>query len=168
MRKFLSTFKLLGAAVRPLWCALGCAAMALPMSSANATLGGDAASVNTDRVRMQVPAAVRTNGSLAGTYTIHEMTLPTGTVVRQYLSYSGVVFGVTWSGPFKPDLQQLLGRHFQTMLDRQAGDVHAGSPRVVQQWADLVVESGGRPRNFIGRAYLPSAIPPGAGAQDIQ
>jgi hypothetical protein len=141
---------------------LGCAA------TARATLGGDAASVETDRVRMMSRQAARVAPQSSATYTVHETTLPTGTVVREYVSAAGVVFGVAWSGPFKPDLRQLMGPHFETMNARQAGHVSAGRPLISQQNADLVVESGGRPRNFFGRAYLPGAIPAGVSSQEIQ
>lgn len=137
-------------------------------SVARATLGGDAASVETDRVHMTVARAARVTQAASGSFSVHETTLPTGTVVREYLSAAGVVFAVAWSGPFKPDLRQLMGAHFATMAARQAGHVSAGHPFISQQNADLVVESGGHPRSFVGRAYLPGAIPPGVSPQDIQ
>ncbi|HXC41303.1 MAG TPA: DUF2844 domain-containing protein [Burkholderiales bacterium] len=132
-----------------------------------ATLGGDRASVEGDGARMGA-GAMRLRGSVAGTYTVHEATLPSGTQVREYLSTAGVVFGVAWSGPFKPDLRQLLGPHFDTMIARQAGHLHAGRPALRQQESDLVVESAGHTRNFIGHAYLPGALPPGVSPEDIQ
>ena len=137
-------------------------------ANAGATLGGGSASLGVDRARMHARGTERVSGSIPGTYTVHESSLPTGTLVRQYLSTAGVVFAVTWSGPFKPDLQQLLGAHFDTMLARQAGHVHAGAPLVAQHNADLVVESGGHMRGFVGRAYLPAALPPGVNVQDLQ
>jgi hypothetical protein len=147
---------------------LAASLLLLVAATASATLGGDAASVDADRARMNVKHAARLTASSTGSYTVHESTLPTGTVLRQYLSASGVVFGVAWSGPFKPDLRQLLGPHFDTMITRQAGHVHAGRPFINQQESDLVIESGGHPRSFVGRAYLPSALPAGVTAQEIQ
>jgi hypothetical protein len=143
------------------------AAALLAGTGAHATLGGDAASVDTDSVRMHVAKGVQVTPATSGSYTVHEATLPTGTVVRQYVSNAGVVFAVTWSGPFKPDLRQLMGTHFDTMAARQAGHVSAGHPFISQQNSDLVVESGGHQRAFFGRAYLPSAIPAGVTPQDI-
>lgn len=138
------------------------------VAAAHASLGGDSASIEADRVHMQVDHAARQTPSSNGNYTIHETTLPTGTIVRQYVSTAGVVFAVTWSGPFKPDLRQLMGPHFDTMIARQAGQVNAGHRFVSQHEADLVVESGGHPRSFVGRAYLPSALPACIIVQDIQ
>jgi hypothetical protein len=137
-------------------------------AAAYATLGGDAASVETDRVHMMAKHAARLVQPSSTSYSVHETTLSTGTVVRQYVSAAGVVFGVAWSGPFKPDLRQLMGPHFETMNARQAEHVSAGHPFISQQNADLVVESGGRPRNFFGHAYLPGAIPAGISPQEIQ
>ena len=136
--------------------------------AARASLGGDSASIEADRMHMKVDHAARLTPSSTGIYTVHETILPTGTIVRQYVSTAGVVFAVTWSGPFKPDLRQLMGPHFNTMIVRQAGQVLAGHRFVSQHEADLVVESGGHPRSFVGRAYLPSALPAGIAVQDIQ
>jgi hypothetical protein len=145
-----------------------CLGASLGWAPAHATLGGNAASMQNDGVRMQARGAARESGSLAGTYTVHETTLPEGTLVRQYLSTAGVVFGVAWSGPFKPDLQQLLGPYFGTMVARQSGHRHAGAPRLTQRHSDLVVESAGHARNFTGHAYLPGALPPGVAPEDIR
>jgi hypothetical protein len=141
---------------------LGCATIA------HATLGGDTASVDTDSARMMAKHAARQVQPNGVSYTVQETTLPTGTVVRQYVSAAGVVFGVAWSGPFKPDLRQLMGQYFDTMNARQSEHVSAGHPFISQQNADLVVESSGRPRNFFGHAYLPSAIPAGVSPKEIQ
>ena len=136
--------------------------------SANATLGGDAASVETDRLSMKVEHAARQNLAATGSYTVHETVLPSGTVVRQYLSSNGVVFAVAWAGPFIPDLKQLLGLHFDTMIANQAKQSNAGHRSFSQNEADLVIESGGHPRSFVGRAYLKSAIPANVTTQEIQ
>jgi hypothetical protein len=135
---------------------------------AQAYLGGNTASVEADRVHMKAQQAARMTQSFSGAYTVHETTLPTGTIVRQYVSKADLVFAVTWSGPFKPDLRQLLGVYFDTMVARQAGQVHVGRPFVSQHAPDLVVESGGHPRSFFGRAYLPGAIPTGITPAEIQ
>lgn len=143
-------------------------AVACHVVSAHASLGGDNASVEADRVHMNVKHAARQTPLSTGSYTVHETTLPTGTLVRQYVSKAGVVFAVTWSGPFMPDLRQLLGPHFDTMAARQAKQVHAGHRFISQHEPDLVIESGGHPRSFVGRAYLPSALPAGVVEKDIQ
>lgn len=138
------------------------------VTTAHASLGGDSASVEADRMHMKAKHVAHQIPSSTGSFTVHEITLPTGTLVRQYVSSAGVVFAVTWSGPFMPDLRQLMGPHFDKMVARQANHVHAGRPFVRQHESDLVIESGGHPRSFIGRAYLPSALPVGVEEKDIQ
>ena len=148
-----------------------CIGMALSLSytlSANAMLGGDSSSIETDRAAMKVEHAARRNISTSGSYTVHETILPSGTHVRQYVSNNDVVFAVAWSGPFIPDLKQLLGLHFDTMIARQSKQSNAGHRSFHQDEGDLVIESGGHQRNFVGRAYLKSAIPANVTPQEIQ
>ncbi|MGA9667523.1 MAG: DUF2844 domain-containing protein [Gallionella sp.] len=137
-------------------------------AAAYASLGGDAASVDADRLHMNVKQPARLKASANGSYTVNESILPSGTRVRQYLSASGVVFAVSWSGPFLPDFRQLLGPHFDTMVAEQAKLTHAGHKFFGLHESGLVIESGGHQRSFAGRAYLPSALPPGINVQDIQ
>lgn len=134
--------------------------------SAHATLGGDSSSIETDRVSLgaQTPAGISTTA----THSVYQLALPSGTAVRQFVSASGIVFAVVWSGPFKPDLRQILGRHFDTMLAYQADATHAGNPRNTVNEGNLVIESGGRMRDFFGRAYLQHELPAGVTLQDIK
>jgi hypothetical protein len=136
--------------------------------TAHASLGGGSTSVETDRLHMKVKYAASLTPSSTGSYTVHEMRLSTGTLVRQYVSQTGVVFAVSWSGPFMPDLRQLLGPHFDIMVARQAKQNHASHRYLSQHESDLVVESGGHPRSFFGRAYLPNTLPAGFSDKDIQ
>jgi hypothetical protein len=138
------------------------------VTSANASLGGDSTSINEDRLHMNVKHAARLTASSTGSYTVNETTLPSGTLIRQYVSSAGVVFAVAWSGPFMPDLRQLLGPHFDTMVAQQAKQTHAGHRLFSLHESGLVIESGGHPRSFVGRAYLPSALPAGVNVQEIQ
>src|ERR1700761_2356894 len=74
-----------------------------------ATLGDNAASVLTDQTRMK--GALHSVDNRA--YVMHEITMSTGSKVREYVSPSGAVFGVAWEGELPPDLQQLLGPYYQ-------------------------------------------------------
>ena len=138
------------------------------VTSAHATLGGDSASVESDRINMKAGVIARKSLAMTGGYTVHETTLPSGTLVRQYVSSNGIVFAVAWNGPFMPDLRQLLGIHFDTMVASQARQSNAGHRTFSQHEADLVIESGGHQRSFAGRAYLKSAIPPNMTEDEIQ
>ena len=44
-------------------------------------------------------------------YTVHEISRDDGTVIREYVTPAGKVFGVSWTGPTIPDLSQLLGTY---------------------------------------------------------
>jgi hypothetical protein len=131
-----------------------------PVGNAAASLGGDASTVQTDRVRMQ-GALLRVVGN--GAYTLHEVQAASGTVVRQYLSSTGAVVAIAWRGPSIPDLRQLLGVYFDRF--QQAADAarrtRPGRGPLTINLGDLVVQSSGHARAFSGQAYLPSHLPQG-------
>jgi hypothetical protein len=138
---------------------------ALPRS-ASAALGGDAVSAQADQVRLR--AAVKTTQT--GSYTVQEMQAPSGTVVREYVSPAGKVFAVAWRGPFLPDLHQILGASFDTFthaVQAQKWRRPGHGPVAVRQ-PGLVVLSGGHPRNYFGKAYLPELLPQGVSAEEIR
>lgn len=126
-------------------------------------LGGDASSIAADQAQLRASVRVLVKNS----YSVHEMLTPSGTTVRQFVSPSGTVFAVSWRG-FAPDLQQLLGDHFETYLavvTRQSGRRGRG---VQIDTGDLVVETGGHMRFVVGRAFLRSKLPQGIGADVVQ
>jgi hypothetical protein len=126
-------------------------------------LGGDASSIASDQAHLKASVRVIVRSS----YSVHEMLTPTGTTVRQFVSPSGTVFGVSWQG-FAPDLQQLLGEHFQEYLaavDSESGRRGRG---VHIDTGDLVLDSGGHMRFVVGRAFLRSQLPSGVSADVVQ
>jgi hypothetical protein len=141
----------------------GAAFALLGPGMASATLGEPEASVQSDvqELRGSIKEADH------GTYRAHEIQLPSGTVVREYSGVDGIVFAVTWQGPFMPNLRQTLGRYFDTYAAAaQAG--HADHHHLQVQQSDLVVQVSGHMRAFTGRAYLPQAIPGGVSVEDLQ
>jgi hypothetical protein len=140
--------------------------LALP-SSASASLGGDATTVQADQARLK--------GTLQNTptnaYTVQEIKAPTGTVVREYLSPAGKIFAVVWQGPFLPDLCQLFGSYFE-QFSQSAQKLRSQRPRVrgplLIQEPGLVVQSGGHMRAYFGRAYIPELVPQGIHIEEIQ
>lgn len=121
-----------------------------------AALGGDLASVTADSASLHGDVQAT---SLPG-YDIHEMTTANGVRVREFIA-AGRVFAVTWSGPVVPDLQTLLGIHY-TRYARAVAAPPPGLHKSVRiDAADLVVESAGHLRAYVGRAYLPGAVPAG-------
>jgi hypothetical protein len=131
-----------------------------------ATLGGSLESVQADRAHFKANAKI-TDG--VG-YTVHELRTPTDIVVREYVSPGGRVFGVTWRGPFIPDMQQLLGGYFQqyVLAAKAERERHIGRAPLNIQQPGLVVQTGGHMRAYFGRAYNPELLPEGANPDDVR
>lgn len=135
----------------------------LPLE-ASAALGGPASTVAADQQRMKAMREVKA----ATAYSVHEITTPTGTVVREFVSSAtGKVFAVTWQGPFMPDLKQVLGDHFDTFVQSTGGERIARSNALVQK-PGVVIHSSGHMRAFSGKAYLPDQLPEGVRVEDIR
>jgi len=128
-----------------------------------ASLGDNESTVETDRLSMG--ATRRTQ--VSPVFTTHELQVPSGTTVREYVSPTGTVFGVAWQGPSIPDLRQLIGSHFDEYVAAMEARRTRRSP-VLVQLPGLVVQSSGHMRAFSGRAYLPAALPPGVTPEEIQ
>lgn len=166
---------------------LPCSLLALCASqSAHAALGGAPLTAPSDAsvssrvvqpagaaqsvMRSQSSAASSTS-SASSSYTIRETTFGNGTVVREYLSASGAVFGIAWHGPQMPDLSELLGSYFpQYVAGVKAVRAARGNARgpVSVDDSGLVVRSGGHMGGFSGVAWLPSQLPAGVSGSDIQ
>ena len=70
------------------------------VQQARATLGESSDSITLDRKAL---SAVRRAATVRNGYTVHEIT-SASTVVREYVSTSGIVFGIAWNGLIHPDL----------------------------------------------------------------
>jgi hypothetical protein len=153
------------------WRLAGAAAATLAFtfqtSTLLASLGGDTSSVQDDRARMQgaLRQIVR-----ADAFTFHEMQSGSGIVVREYLNTAGTVFGVAWRGPTFPDLRQLLGPYFERYQQEAArlARTRKGHGPLTVDLGDLVVQTGGHPRAFFGRAYLTRDLPAGVNADVVR
>jgi Protein of unknown function (DUF2844) len=143
-----------------------CLAAVLTPLSAFAALGGDMNSVVNDEASL--------HGSLLSTptssFTIHEIHSQSGTVIREYMSRTGTVFAVSWSGPWLPDMKQLLGPYFQQYESAAQAQtsVHGGRRPLQIAQPEFVFQLSGHPRSFVGRAYLPNMLPPNVQAEAIQ
>lgn len=141
------------------------AILAIPFP-AEASLGGNINSVQADQTRLQGKLSSTANGA----YTIEEIQAPTGVVVREYVSSSGTVFAVTWHGPTRPDLRQVLVTYMTTFteaLQAQRGSRVVRGALVIRQ-PGLVVEMGGHMRWLVGRAYVPNMVPAGVQMEEIR
>ncbi|TKC81697.1 DUF2844 domain-containing protein [Trinickia terrae] len=135
--------------------------------AANAQLGGARAP----------SAGLSTNGAL----TAHALAQPTGvdsvlnvttsvddggTTIREYTTQAGQIVAYTWSGPTMPDLHTLLGARFEAFQTGAASSPSRHAGHVAR--GDFIVESGGQMRGYIGRAWLPNALPAGVSIDDLR
>jgi len=128
-----------------------------------AALGGSAASVSADGAALN--AQVRVTSTVQ--YDVHEITHD-GLTVHEYVTPQGQVFAITWQGPFKPDLRQLLGDYFSRYQSAAGAVTRAGKHRVFAvNTTDLVIESAGHLRAFQGLAYIPSLVPSGVSVSQL-
>jgi hypothetical protein len=141
----------------------------LPVSAAHAELGGTMAGTqanSTDYTQGSAPVTL-----LNGAVLMRTSVDAGGTTVNEYASSAGRIFAYTWQGPTMPDLPTLLGSYnaaYRAGAGAAAGvsgqhDLHAS--RVAQ--TDVVVESGGQMRSYVGRAWLPAGLPAGVTPDDL-
>ncbi|MFC0402590.1 DUF2844 domain-containing protein [Paraburkholderia rhizosphaerae] len=120
-----------------------------------------------------MPAASGASGTSAAVpYTVRETTLGTGTVVREYVSAGGIVFGVAWNGPALPQLSKIFGDQYYQQYSEGASAARAArgvarGPSSVEH-GGIVVKSGGHMGHFIGAAWLPAQLPAGVTGDDIR
>jgi hypothetical protein len=131
---------------------------------AGATLGEPEVTVQSDVAQLR--ASIKSSEDRVG-YRIHEIQLPSGTVLREFVAPDGNVFAVAWNGPAKPNLRQALGKHFDALVSAPKPKFADHRHLQIQQ-GDLVVQGSGHMRaGFSGRAYLVSAIPSGVNLGDL-
>ena len=126
-----------------------------------ATLGG---AVTKEAKQIQVQNSVV---SAQPTLNVFQFSLPSGTEVKEYTDSNGVVVAVSWQGPAMPNLEQLLGAHFQTFINRPTNS-NQSHRRVVMNTPELVAQVHGHVGAFKGVVYNPSALPAGFNTQSIQ
>jgi len=119
-----------------------------------AALGDDVSSVNSD---VQALGGKHLMVAKVG-YNMHQITAPDGSVVSEFVSPAGVVFGISWQGQGVPNLQQLLGSYMTNLQQVQRTQV-VRRRAVTIQGDNFVFTSFGRMRNFRGRAYVPGLVP---------
>ena len=130
---------------------------------ARATLGQPVASVSADRARMKGQLRERTGIG----YTVEEITLPSGTVVKEFISPAGIVFAVSWHGPTMPNLEQTLGSEYFGRLKAAEKTQRFGRNHLELTSPTFVVHAGGHMRAFFGMAYVPALLPAGVTLSDL-
>ena len=147
----------------PLALALVAIALLSAARPAGAALGDSLVTVQADQVHMK--GTLRTV-AMPG-YLLHEIQTPTGTLVREFSSPAGTIFGVSWAGPFLPDLQHLLGASYDSYV-QAARNRRRGRGPLLLRLPELVFESTGHARNFHGRAFVPQLLPDGVPSDGIR
>lgn len=147
---------------------LGCSIAATALATAQqarAALGGSVDSITSDSASL---SAMRSAPILSGNYTMHELHSD-AISVREYVSPSGIVFGVAWNGPVTPDLTALLGSYAEEYQQAQSQTQRQPGRKPVQVKTNrVVVERWGHMRNLQGRAYAPDLIPQGVSVDEIK
>lgn len=128
-----------------------------------AALGSDVSSVNADA---QVLRGQHIMLAKVG-YGMHQITTTDGSVVKEFVTPAGTVFGVSWQGHFIPNLKQLLGTYVTNL--QQGQRTHVIPRRAVTiQGDNFEFTSVGHMRNFRGRAFVPGLVPANLTAEVVQ
>ena len=131
---------------------------------AHGALGERAESTDVDQKMLHARKSVRPGAQ----YTVHELELPSGTMVREYVNADGRVFAVAWRGSTLPDLKQVFGEdNLQTFLSSPPEQHTRHKNRTVRE-RGLVARSSGSGRFFTGFAYIPSLMPRAVREEDIR
>ncbi|MBI3593634.1 MAG: DUF2844 domain-containing protein [Nitrospirae bacterium] len=132
-----------------------------------AVLGEDQNSIESDRQRLsgeRKPAREK-NGYRLETLKSPSMTL------EEYVDSNGTIFAVTWKGAGFPDFEKLFGKYFEEFqkgwVERRKDNRLRRVP-IVMKTDHLVVETGGRRRSLMGRAFVPSLFPTGVTEKEIR
>jgi hypothetical protein len=133
--------------------------------SIQAGIGEPESSIDRERVQLHASRSVRTTAQ----YTIHELRSPNGIRALEYVTQSGVVFGVRWNATSKPDLSYFLGTSHPA-YQRAAKDF-ARRPGIQRQFRhdnlDLVVVSTSHLNVYTGYAYRRSLLPVNVTAHEL-
>jgi Protein of unknown function (DUF2844) len=129
-----------------------------------AALGQGEASVIADQQKMG--GEIKTTPNTG--YTTNEITTPSGTLVREYVSPSGTVFAVSWRGPTPPNLSNLLGSYFKQIQAASSTQKHQSLSHATVATGDVIVQTGGHLRNLWGRAVVSSLVPEGVDEAELK
>ncbi|NML29738.1 DUF2844 domain-containing protein [Paraburkholderia antibiotica] len=91
------------------------------------------------------------------------------TTINEYATSTGLIVAYAWQGPTMPDLHALLGKYAESYRSGAAAAAGSGNLHASRiAGSDVIVESGGPMRGYVGRAWLPAALPAGITSDDIQ
>ena len=131
-----------------------------------AILGEDRATIRSEWQNLPY----RHESAVKSGYTVETLIRPESTI-HEYFDSDGKIFAVSWRGTEMPDLERLFGRYFQEFqagLAERRKSVRVRRIPVHLKTEHLVVETGGKPRELWGRAYLHSLLPAGVSEEEIR
>jgi hypothetical protein len=129
-----------------------------------AALGEDVDSIIADQQEMGGKIKTTSNAG----YTTNEITTPSGTSVREYVSSGGRVFAVSWRGPTPPNLANLLGSYFEQIQAAASTQKPGLSGPTTVAAGDVIFHSGGHMGGLWGRAVVTSLIPEGVDEAELK
>jgi hypothetical protein len=130
---------------------------------AGAALGDDASAIVAEQARV----GARLRMFQRAKYAMHELAMPTGTRLRQFVGESGKVFAVSWSGGWRPNLRDVMGAHYDRFIAGTRGRrATRGIVRI--ELPGMVVVMGGRQRAFFGQVTLTDMLPAGLAPEDLR
>lgn len=131
---------------------------------AYAALDSSPSSFGQGGIQMVARSIMPRSADSIAVYTVSQNRLASGTVVREYANLQGVVFAVSWNGPSLPDLHSLMGDQY-TMLSNHSKPASTlpGAPQrqLALAPSDMMLMASRDQRNYVGRAWIPAALPPG-------
>ncbi len=137
----------------------------LASASVFASLGGPESSIHRDTQKLN--ATKKVVHSMKN-YSIHELDSH-GTLIREYISSSGIVFGIAWRGLVHPELGSLLGSYaaeYSILFEKNLKQNGARTSSI--RTDNIVVEKWGHMRNLAGHAFIPSLLPEGLSPNEIR
>ena len=139
--------------------------LALGNMPAWAGLGQPEASVTSDQLHMKSEHRVQDFQA----YKVHELANPEGSVVREYVSPEGTVFGITWQGRATPDMNQLLGNYVNNFQTATRDQTQIRQRRgITIKTNDFVYTNFCRMGVCSGSAYAPKLVPSNVSAEVVR
>jgi len=127
---------------------------ALLSTPALAALGDDVSTVAADQARFHADLTVAQRGN----YAVHQLAMPAGVRLRHFVGSNGTVFAVSWSGGWRPNLRDVMGRHYDDFIAATRGmPLKRGVARI--ETHGMVVVMGGPQRASFGHVYLTDLVP---------
>jgi NADPH:quinone reductase-like Zn-dependent oxidoreductase len=92
--------------------------------------------------------------------------VPTGGNIREFVADSGKVFAVSWSGGWRPNLREMMGKHYDRYL-AAAKERRMARGLFRLELPGMVVVMGGHQRAFFGHVYLTDLLPAELTLEDL-